>query len=188
MALSVRSAILTRPTLGAPRRALCPRGWRAVFEVPFQSSFRACLYVLPQGGLGCFQLRASTSTDFLRIRLIRCARWASKGSCLARPFTIFRSQARTGPCGFRFHPSREQRSDMGIAPPFLLCALCEHRGSTALVPPTFLGNRTHSVAVRPNIPGLGWIGRRDGLVRGTERFRSHASGRRGRESSQFLRG
>src|SRR5262245_25431659 len=145
MALSVRSAILTRPTLGAPRRALCPRGWRAVFEVPFQSSFRACLYVLPQGGLGCFQLRASPSTDFLRIRLIRCARWASKGSCLARPFTILRSQARTGPCGFIPAERYGRRS------PFLLCALCEHRRSTALVPPTFLGNQMRTVAARPNI-------------------------------------
>ena len=31
--------------------------------------------------------------------LSSCARWASKGSCLAHPFTILRSQAAIGPCG-----------------------------------------------------------------------------------------
>src|SRR5512145_914559 len=44
-------SFLTRPTLGAPRRALFPgRRWRdALFEGPFQSSFQACLYDLPSG-------------------------------------------------------------------------------------------------------------------------------------------
>ena len=51
----------------------------------------ACTSFL-RGGLGGFQLRASTSTAYLKIRLVWCARWASKGSCLAYPFTILRSQ------------------------------------------------------------------------------------------------
>ena len=59
----------------------------------FESSFQACSYILLQGGLGCFQLRASTSTAYLKMRWIWCARWASKGSCLAYPFHLLRSQA-----------------------------------------------------------------------------------------------
>jgi hypothetical protein len=58
----------------------------------------ACTSLL-RGRLGCFQLRASTSTAYLKTRLVWCARWASKGSCLAYPFTILRSQAAIGPCG-----------------------------------------------------------------------------------------
>jgi hypothetical protein len=69
-------------------------------------------------GLIGLLLRAWTSTDFLQIRLIWCARsaskgdqqpsplsfwgarWASKGSCLAYPIHSLRSQAAIGPCGF----------------------------------------------------------------------------------------
>jgi hypothetical protein len=42
--------------LGAPRRALFPRRrWRdALFEGPLQSSFQACLYVVPWGWAGWF--------------------------------------------------------------------------------------------------------------------------------------
>jgi hypothetical protein len=58
----------------------------------------ACTFFL-KGGLGCFQLRASTSTAYLIIRLVWCARWASKGSCLGYPFTILRSQGTREPCG-----------------------------------------------------------------------------------------
>ncbi len=73
------------------------RRWRdAVCEDPFQPSFQACLYVPPQGGLGGFQLRASTSTAYLKIRWVWRARWASKGSCLAYPFTFCGAKQRQG--------------------------------------------------------------------------------------------
>ena len=47
----------------------------------------ACTSFL-RGGLGGFQLRAWTSTGFLKIRWIWCTRSASKGSCLARPLVF----------------------------------------------------------------------------------------------------
>jgi hypothetical protein len=78
---------------------LSPGRWRdALFEDPL-STFQACSCGPPQGWLGGFHLRAWTSTAYLKIRLVPCARSASKGSCLADPSTLLRSQATTGPCG-----------------------------------------------------------------------------------------
>jgi hypothetical protein len=97
-ALSLRSHSHPPHPGRAKTRPFPRRRWRdALFEGPFQSSFQACLYDFPQGGLGCFQLRASTSTAYLKIRLVWCARRASKGSCLAYPFTFCGAKQRLGP-------------------------------------------------------------------------------------------
>jgi len=109
----LRSLLLTRPTLGAPRRALFPGGDGETPCSKVHSNGRSKLAHSPFGaGLIGLLLRAWTSTDFLQIRLIWCARsaskgdqrpsplsfwrarWASKGSCLAYPFTLCRAMPR----------------------------------------------------------------------------------------------
>ena len=44
-----------------------------MFEGPLDSPSKLADAFFPQGGLGGFQLRASTSTAYLKIRLIWCA-------------------------------------------------------------------------------------------------------------------
>jgi hypothetical protein len=83
-----------------PGRALSPGRWRPLLEIRSHHPSKLAYLSFLMGRLGCFQLRAWTSTAFLKIRLVWCARSASKGSCLAYPFTVLRSQAATGPCGF----------------------------------------------------------------------------------------
>ena len=110
-ALWLRS-LLTRPALGALRRALFPGGDGETHCSTFRCdvpSELACTSFLG-GGLGGFLLRAWTSTAFLKTQLVWCARSASKGSCLAHPFTMLRSQAAIGPCGFAHRRSRGDHS------------------------------------------------------------------------------
>ena len=81
--------ILTRPTLGAPRRALFPGRWRdAMSEGPFNSPSKLARSPFGAGLIGLL-LRAWTSTDFLQIRLIWRARSASKGDQQPSPLSLW---------------------------------------------------------------------------------------------------
>jgi len=85
--------ILTRPTLGAPRRALFPGRWRdAMSEGPFNSPSKLARSPFGAGLIGLL-LRAWTSTDFLQIRLIWRARSASKGDQQPSPLSLWRARS-----------------------------------------------------------------------------------------------
>ena len=95
-------------SIGMGRVTACAlRGCRAL---SLRSPFSPSQPFPPQGGLGGFQLRASTSTAYLKIRWVWRARWASKGSCLAYPFTFCGAEQRQG---HAVTPSLKQ----GLPPP-----------------------------------------------------------------------
>src|SRR5262245_41023633 len=125
MALSVRSPTLTRPTLGAPRRALFPWAMASIVRSSV-SMILPSLLVRPSTGWA----RLLPTARFDEHRLSKntidpvCA-LGEQRKLPSPPIHYFAEPSEDR--AMRFHPSREQRSDMGVAPPFLLCALCEHR-------------------------------------------------------------
>ena len=133
MVLSVRSVLLTRPTLGdsfPPTRptdcfAIAYPG-RALF--PGADGETHCLKVRPndpselartsflRGGLGGFLLRAWTSTSlYLKMRSFWCAAFGEQRKLPSPPIHCFAE-----PCndrGMWFNLSPEQWSDIGVVPP-----------------------------------------------------------------------
>ena len=104
--------------IDCPRRALFPGGDGETLcsKVHYDGSSKLACTSFLKGGLGCFQLRASTRTArSVNIRSFWCGRWARKRKLPSPPFHYIAEPSRNR--ALRFHPSPEHGATINLNSP-----------------------------------------------------------------------